>query len=276
MIFKTKISMNKIIIDLKNISKTFITYRKEPGLIGTLKSFVKRQEVKKEAVKNVSFQINEGELIGFLGPNGAGKTTTIKMLTGIVTPTSGDLTVLGHEPARREPDLQRNFGLVMGQKNQLFKDLPAYESLILMGHIYDMSDAETKESMDELVNILGAKDFLNVPMRSLSLGQRMKCELIGALIHRPKILFLDEPTIGLDVVAQKGIRDFIKKVNQERGTTIMLTSHYMKDIEELCKRVVVINLGEIMFDGLLSDLIDRHFDKSAPIDEIVRHLYSKA
>jgi ABC-2 type transport system ATP-binding protein len=145
-----------------------------------------------------------------------------------------------------------------------------------MGHIYDMSDAETKDSMDELVNILDAKDFLNVPMRSLSLGQRMKCELIGALIHRPKILFLDEPTIGLDVVAQKGIRDFIKKVNQERGTTIMLTSHYMKDIEELCKRVIVINLGEIMYDGLLTDLINRHADKNAPIDEIVRHLYSKA
>jgi ABC-2 type transport system ATP-binding protein len=264
------------IIDVRNLSKTFTTYRKEPGLLGTLKSFVKRHEVKKEAVKNVSFEIEAGELVGFLGPNGAGKTTTIKMLTGIVTPTSGDLTVLSHEPARREPDLQRNFGLVMGQKNQLFKDLPAYESLILMGHIYDMSDAETKDSMDELVNILDAKDFLNVPMRSLSLGQRMKCELIGALIHRPKILFLDEPTIGLDVVAQKGIRDFIKKVNQERGTTIMLTSHYMKDIEELCKRVIVINLGEIMYDGLLTDLINRHADKNAPIDEIVRHLYSKA
>jgi len=243
------------IIEVKNLSKVYEYYKKQPGLLASFKGLFKREKLFTEAVKEIDFNIEEGELIGFLGPNGAGKTTTLKMLSGILYPTSGEAKVLGFTPHKRQKEYQKQFALVMGQKNQLWWDLPAMESFILNKEIYEVPDKEFKENLDELVELLDVKDILDVQVRKLSLGQRMKCELVAALLHKPKILFLDEPTIGLDVVAQKNIRDFIKKYNREKKTTIILTSHYMEDIKELCKRVVIIDHGKIIYDGALNDLI---------------------
>lgn len=246
------------IIEVSNLSKVYQYYRKQPGLRGTLKSFVHRQKLYAEAVKDVSFNIEAGELVGFLGPNGAGKTTTLKMLSGIIHPSSGSVRVLGHEPAKREKVYQKQFALVMGQKNQLINDLPAMESFIINREIYEIPRVQFDRNLAELVEVFDIGTILDIPVRKLSLGQRMKCELAAALLHQPKVLFLDEPTIGLDVVAQKSIRDFIKKYNQLHGTTIILTSHYMEDIQELCQRVVIINLGRIIYDGRLEDLISHY------------------
>lgn len=246
------------IIEVKNLSKSYEYYKKKPGLWNSIKSLFHREKLFAEAVKDISFNIEEGELVGFLGPNGAGKTTTLKMLSGILHPSSGETTVLGHIPYKREAAYQKQFALVMGQKNQLWWDLPAMESFILNKEIYEVSDKDFRENLDELVELLDIKDILDVQVRKLSLGQRMKCELVAALLHKPKVLFLDEPTIGLDVVAQKNIRDFIRKYNQEKKTTIILTSHYMEDIAQLCKRVIIINFGKIIYDGDLSDLIKKY------------------
>ncbi|MBI4812126.1 ABC transporter ATP-binding protein [Candidatus Falkowbacteria bacterium] len=246
------------IIEVKNLSKTYEYYKKQPGLWASVKGLFKREKFFTEAVKNINFNIEEGELVGFLGPNGAGKTTTLKMLSGILYPSAGEARVLGYLPHKRQKDYQKQFALVMGQKNQLWWDLPAMESFILNKEIYEVSDKDFNENLDELVELLGIKDILDVQVRKLSLGQRMKCELVAALLHKPKVLFLDEPTIGLDVVAQKNIRDFIKKYNREKKTTILLTSHYMEDIEELCKRVIIIDRGQIIYDGDLSDLIKQY------------------
>jgi len=246
------------LIEAKNLSRTFEYYRKQRGLSGSLKSFFHREKLYTEAVKNISFSIDAGELVGFLGPNGAGKTTTLKMLSGILHPTSGQVQVLGHIPAQREKSYQKQFALVMGQKNQLIKDLPALETFIVNKEIYEISDRQFQENLDELVELFDMRDILDIQVRKLSLGQRMRCELVAALLHKPKVLFLDEPTIGLDVVAQKNIRDFIKKYNREKKTTIILTSHYMEDIRELCERVIIINLGQIVYDGKLDDLIKKY------------------
>jgi ABC-2 type transport system ATP-binding protein len=246
------------LIEVKNLSRTFEYYRKQRGLLGSFKSFFHREKLYAEAVKDINFSIEEGELIGFLGPNGAGKTTTLKMLSGILHSTGGEIKVLGHIPAQREKEYQKQFALVMGQKNQLIQDLPALETFIVNKEIYEMPDKEFKESLDELVELFDIQDILDIQVRKLSLGQRMKCELVAALLHKPKVLFLDEPTIGLDVVAQKNIRDFIKKYNREKKTTIILTSHYMEDIRELCQRVIIINLGQIIYDGKLDDLIKKY------------------
>ncbi|KKR21434.1 MAG: ABC transporter related-protein [Parcubacteria group bacterium GW2011_GWE2_39_37] len=245
-------------IEVKNLSKVYEYYKKQPGLWASVKGLFKREKLFTEAVKGINFSIEEGELVGFLGPNGAGKTTTLKMLSGILYPSSGEATVLGFTPHKRQKEYQKQFALVMGQKNQLWWDLPAMESFILNKEIYEVSDEDFKKNLDELVGLLDIKDILDVQVRKLSLGQRMKCELVAALLHKPKILFLDEPTIGLDVVAQKNIRDFIKKYNQEQKTTIILTSHYMDDIKELCKRVVIIDHGTIIYDGALDDLIKKY------------------
>jgi ABC-2 type transport system ATP-binding protein len=245
-------------IEVKNLSKTYESYQKAPGMKGSFKAFFRREKIFIKAVNNINFSINEGELIGFLGPNGAGKTTTLKMLSGILYPSSGQATVLGYIPWQRRSEYQKQFTLVMGQKNQLWWDLPVIESIVLNKEIYEVNDREYKKNLEELVELLEAKEILNVPTRKLSLGQRMKGELIAALIHQPKILFLDEPTIGLDVVAQKNIRDFIKKYNQEKKTTIVLTSHYMEDIKELCQRVVIIDRGSIIYDGDLPKLIQEY------------------
>lgn len=243
------------IIEVQNLTKVYDYYKKQPGLVASIKSLFKREKLFTEAVKNVSFDIEEGELVGFLGPNGAGKTTTLKMLSGILHPSSGSATVLGFTPHKRQKEYQKQFALVMGQKNQLWWDLPAMESFILNKEIYEVSDEDFKANLDELVELLDIKDILDVQVRKLSLGQRMKCELVAALLHKPKVLFLDEPTIGLDVVAQKNIRDFLKKYNKQNKTTIILTSHYMEDIKELCERVIIIDHGEIGFDGNLDELV---------------------
>lgn len=246
------------IIEVKHLSKSYEFYRKEAGLSASVRAFFWREKQFAEAVKDVSFSIDEGELVGFLGPNGAGKTTTLKMLSGILNPTSGEARVMGYTPWNRALDYRRQFAIVMGQKNQLLNQLPAIDSFVLFKSIYGMSEKDFKRNLDELTELLGARDFLDIQVRKLSLGQRMKCELIAALLHKPKVLFLDEPTIGLDVVAQKNVRDFLKHYNSEQKTTILLTSHYMEDIRELCKRVIIINLGKIIYDGAFDDLIKKY------------------
>lgn len=245
------------IIEVQNLSRVYEFYRKEQGFLGSVKSFFSREKQFKHAVNDVSFSINEGELVGFLGPNGAGKTTTLKMLSGILHPTSGSAVVLGFTPWQREKEYQKQFALVMGQKNQLLLDIPAGESFWLNKSIYEIPDQEYKKNLEELTALLEIGDILDIPVRKLSLGQKMKCELAAALLHGPKVLFLDEPTIGLDVVAQKNVRDFLKKYNKERKITVMLTSHYMEDIKELCRRVIIIHSGHAVYDGDFSELVER-------------------
>ncbi len=245
------------IISIQNLKKYFKVYRKKPGLLGSIQSLWSREYEEVKAVDDVSFEIYPGEIVGFIGQNGAGKTTTLKVLSGLLYPTSGEVSVLGFNPWDRKPDFQRQFALVMGQKNQLWWDLPAMESFLLNKAIYEVPDAEFDKTLDKLVELLDVKDIINVQVRKLSLGQRMKCELIAALLHSPKVLFLDEPTIGLDVVMQKVLRDFIKAYNQEFKATIILTSHYMGDVKELCKRAIVIDHGQKIFDGDLQDIIDQ-------------------
>jgi ABC-2 type transport system ATP-binding protein len=246
------------VISVKNLKKYYKVHQKEAGLIGSVKSLFNRKYYDVKAVDGVSFQIEEGELIGFIGPNGAGKTTTLKVLSGLLYPTSGNVSVLGYTPWDRKPEFQKQFSLVMGQKNQLWWDLPAIESFILNKEIYEVPTDQYKKTLDELVSLLEVEDVLKVQVRKLSLGQRMKMELIAALIHSPKILFLDEPTIGLDVVMQKKMRDFIKEYNQKYNATIILTSHYMDDVKELCKRIIIIDKGRVLFDGALDEIIKKY------------------
>src|SRR5438093_11238882 len=229
------------IIEVQGLTKAFRTYKKQPGLTGALKGLFHRQYEQTLAVKEVSFSIGEGELVGFLGPNGAGKTTTLKMLSGLLYPTSGTAQVLGYVPWKREDGYRRQFALLLGQKNQLWWDLPARESLELNAKIYGLPAAAFERTVEDLTELLQVKDKLNVAVRELSLGERMKMELIAALLHQPKVLFLDEPTIGLDVVSQKIVREFLQHYNATRKTTILLTSHYMTDIQELCQRVIIID-----------------------------------
>jgi len=250
--------MSTPLISVHNLEKTYTAHKKEPGFTNAIKSLFKRENILVPAVQRVSFDIAQGELVGFLGPNGAGKTTTLKMLSGILYPTSGEASVLGHTPWKREKAYQKQFSLVMGQKNQLWWDLPAMDSFLLNKVIYEVPTAQFDETVSRLAKLLDIEDVLNIQVRKLSLGQRMKCELIAALLHQPKVLFLDEPTIGLDVVSQQVIRDFIRQYNEECKTTIILTSHYMQDVEALCKRVIIIDHGTIMYDGLLADLV-KHY-----------------
>lgn len=246
------------IISVKNFSKSYKTYKKEPGLSGSLKSLFVRDYEDIWAVKDISFEITEGELIGFIGPNGAGKTTTLKCLSGLLYPTSGSISVMGFNPFERKYDYLSKISLVMGQKNQLWWDLPAIETFNLNKEIYNISDKDFNYNLKLLTNLLDVEDYLNIQVKKLSLGQRMKMELISALIHNPKILFLDEPTIGLDVVMQKNLRDFIKEYNKKFKATIILTSHYMKDVQTLCERIIMINKGKILFDGKLASLVQKY------------------
>jgi ABC-2 type transport system ATP-binding protein len=246
-----------IAISANGLSKTYRTYKKQEGIFGALKGLVARQYEEVHAAKNVIFEIQEGEFVGFLGPNGAGKTTVLKMLSGLLVPTSGTARVLGYIPWERKAHFKRQFSLVLGQKNSLWWDLPARESLELNRAIYEIDDASYKGVIDHLVDLLDVRDKLNIMVRELSLGERMKMELIAALIHRPKILFLDEPTIGLDVISQKRVRDFLRFYSQENKISTILTSHYMQDIEELCRRVIVIDHGQVFFDGELSEIIEK-------------------
>jgi ABC-2 type transport system ATP-binding protein len=236
-------------IEVENLTRVFRTYKKQPGFWGGVKGLFKREFEETRAADNISFSIKEGELVGFLGPNGAGKTTTLKMLSGLIYPTSGSARVAGFDPSKRENAYRRLFALVLGQKNQLWWDLPAAESFTLIRAIYGLPPAEFKATLDELVELLGVGAKLNVMVRELSLGERMKMELIAALLHRPRVLFLDEPTIGLDVVSQKAVRGFLRDYNRKYRTTILLTSHYMADISSLCERVIVIDHGKKIYDG---------------------------
>ncbi|MFT3780463.1 MAG: ATP-binding cassette domain-containing protein [Nibricoccus sp.] len=241
-------------IEVRNLTRIFRTYKKRPGFWGGVHGLFKREFEELAAAKDISFDIGEGEFVGFLGPNGAGKTTTLKMLSGLIYPTSGTARVAGFDPTKRENAYRRLFALVLGQKNQLWWDLPAIESFLLLRHIYGLEQAQYQSTLDELVQLLGVKEKLNVMVRELSLGERMKMELIAALLHRPRVLFLDEPTIGLDVVSQKAVRQFLRDYNRKYRVTILLTSHYMADIKELCDRVIVIHKGTKIYDGALDRL----------------------
>jgi ABC-2 type transport system ATP-binding protein len=245
------------VIEVQGLTKSFRTSKTGPGLMGAIRGLWKREHTDVVAVKDVNLRVEEGEFVGFLGPNGAGKTTTLKMLSGLLYPTSGEATVLGYRPWERKDGYRRQFALLLGQKNQLWWDLPARESLELNARIYGLSTLEFERTVGELSELLSIKDKLSTAVRELSLGERMKCELIASLLHQPKVLFLDEPTIGLDVVSAKVVREFLRRHNKTRRTTILLTSHYMADIQELCERVVIIDKGTIFFDGRLDDIVDR-------------------
>lgn len=249
------------VIEVENLNKTFKVKVKEEGLKGSLKSIVKPKYKEIKAVNNISFNVEEGEVLAFIGPNGAGKSTTIKMLTGILYPDSGSIKVLGIDPTKQRKKLAYEIGTVFGQKEQLWMHLTVYDNFKFFGAIYDIPDKETKKIIDELSELFELKDFINTPVRNLSLGQRIRCEIAASLIHRPKVLFLDEPTIGLDPVVKENIRKLIKKMNKEYKTTIFLTSHDISDIEKLCKRVIIINNGQIVMDDSMTNLKYHYMDK---------------
>ncbi len=245
------------LVEAVRLSKSFRTFKKEPGFRGSLSGLWRRRYETTLAVDSVSFRIEPGERVGFLGPNGAGKTTTLKMLSGLIHPTSGSARVMGYVPWERKDGYRRRFALLLGQKNQLWWDLPAIESLNLNARIYSLDPGECRTDIERLTHLLEVHDKLQVMVRELSLGERMKFELIAALLHRPSLLLLDEPTIGLDVISQKTIRLFLDEYSRLNGTTMMLTSHYMADVKALCERVIIVNHGRITFDGELSAVVDR-------------------
>jgi ABC-2 type transport system ATP-binding protein len=245
------------IIEIKRLAKSYRVYQKQEGLLASLGGLFRRQYRTVEAVRGIDLAVEQGEFVAFLGPNGAGKTTTLKLLSGVITPTSGAATVMGYVPWQRDNAYRRRFALVMGQKNQLWWDLPAQESFRLHQQIYRIEPERFDRTRDELVDLLEVRGLLRQPVRELSLGERMKMELIAALLHSPEVLFLDEPTIGLDVIAQHNIQTFLRHYQQLRRITILLTSHYMKDVAALCKRVVIIAHGRIMYDGSLAGIVDR-------------------
>jgi ABC-2 type transport system ATP-binding protein len=245
------------IISVDNLSKIYPVAIKQPGLKGTLTHFFRRTYREIKAVQNVSFKIQPGEVVGFLGGNGAGKTTTLKMLTGLIHPSAGEVRVADYVPFRRQPQFLNKMSLVMGQKQQLLWDLPALDSLRINAAVYNIADRIFKQRLEELATMLDISDKLHQPVRKLSLGERMKAELLAALLHHPQVLFLDEPTLGLDVNAQVAVREFLQEYNQRYGATILLTSHYMADITALCDRVLLIHQGQLIYDGLLENLLDR-------------------
>jgi ABC-2 type transport system ATP-binding protein len=245
-------------ITATGLTKIYRTYKKRPGLRGAIRGLFKREFEELRAADGVTFSIEEGETVGFLGPNGAGKTTVLKMLSGLLHPTSGQAQVLGFTPWHRDNALKRQFALLMGQKNALWWDLPARESLELNRVIYGITEEAFRKIVDSLTELLDVRDKLDVMVRELSLGERMKFELISALLHGPRVLFLDEPTIGLDVTSQQKVRDFMRDYNREHRITTMLTSHYMGDIEALCERVIIIDHGRIFFDGPLVQIVEKY------------------
>jgi ABC-2 type transport system ATP-binding protein len=246
--------LSESVVHVNELTKIFKVPEREPGLRAAAKALVRRTTRDVHAVEAISFDIEPGEVVGFLGPNGAGKTTTLKMLAGLLYPTSGEARVLGHIPSKREKDYLRRMTMVMGNRNQLQWDIPALDSFELYRAIYRLRREDYVAMRDELVELLDVGDLVRKPVRNLSLGERMKVEIVGSLLHRPQVLFLDEPTIGLDVTMQKRIRAFVAEYNQRHGATVLLTSHYMADVEALCKRVIVIHHGRILFDGALASL----------------------
>lgn len=244
-------------IEVNQLGRTYRVYQKREGLFASITGLLRREYKEVHAVRDVSFTIDEGEMVAFLGPNGAGKTTTLKLLSGLIVPTSGSATVLGHTPWKREDAYRRRFSLVTGQKEQLWWDLPAQESFRLHKEIYRISSTDYAARLKELTELLDVTELMSQPVRELSLGERMRMELIAALLHRPDVLFLDEPTIGLDVVSQRKVQQFLLKYQEEQGITVILTSHYMKDVEALCDRAIVINKGTKIHDGSLDEIVDR-------------------
>lgn len=245
-------------IEVHALHKSFRVHQKEPGLIGSVRSLFKRRWLEKTALKNINLRIESGEILGLIGANGAGKTTLVKCLAGIIHPTSGEATVLGHVPWLRENSFRRQVALIMGQKAQLWWDLPAGDCFILLREIYQIPKREFDESLDFLSSTLGTHSLMKTQIRRLSLGERMKMELIAALVHRPKVVYLDEPTIGLDLTAQRAIREFILKYRTERRPAMILTSHYMEDIERLCERIVILREGVLVYDGPIKQVIEKH------------------
>ena len=269
-------------IKVKNISKSFKTYSRDPGLKGAFKSFFNRQYTDFHALKNINLNIGEGEILGILGENGAGKTTLIKLMVGLLHPTDGNIKVNNYTPWDRKYDFLKMITVVMGQKNQLWWDIPASESFLLNKRIYQIDDSIYNQILNEMVELLDVKHKLNTQVRRLSLGERMKMEIIASLLHRPKIIMLDEPTLGLDVMSQSKIREFVKYYNQQYNATFIITSHYMNDIDSMCKRVFVMNKGEGLYDGDFSDLVKKinptkkliyTFDKT-PSNELINNLRS--
>ena len=242
-------------IEIKDLSKSFKIFKRKPGLKGALESFFKRNYFTFTAIENINLNINKGEIIGILGENGAGKTTLIKLMVGLLHPTTGTININGYNPWKRNHNYLKQVSVVMGQKNQLWWDIPASESFLLNKHIYNIDDLKYKNTLDELVELLDVKEKINIQVRRLSLGERMKMEIIAALLHQPSIVLLDEPTLGLDVISQSKIREFVKYHNQQYKTTFVITSHYTKDIQEMCKRVFVLNKGKKIYDGDFNKLI---------------------
>jgi viologen exporter family transport system ATP-binding protein len=269
-------------IETENLRKTYVSTKKAPGLAGSIKGLFSREKTEVEAVKGVTLKIDQGEFVGFLGPNGAGKTTTLKMLSGILYPTSGRADVLGFTPSERRPEMLRQISLVMGNKQQLWWDLPAWDSFVVQRELYEVEPAVFKRRIDHLIEALQLSEKVHTQVRKLSLGERMKCELVAALVYAPKVVFLDEPTLGLDVVSQKRIREFLRELHREQGGTFLLTSHYMQDVQELCDRVVVIDHGSVVFEGTLETLSKRFSDSrrirlsfSSPVELADLEIYGR-
>ena len=251
-------NMNNTIINTDNLVKTYRRYKKQEGIRGSIASLLKRTYEEKVAVNHISLSVQAGEFVGLIGPNGAGKTTLIKMLTGIIAPTAGTIDVMGYYPNDLKNEFKKQYAVVMGQKSQLFFELTVNDTLRLFKEIYEISETDFQANKNYFVKLFGVEDLMDVQVRTMSLGERMKMELIVALLHNPRILFLDEPTIGLDAIAAKQIRSFLKEINEEKGTTILLTSHYIEDIKTLCRRTVVINHGTKIYDGATDELFDRY------------------
>lgn len=249
------------VIEVKKLCKTFKTKEKEKGLKGSIKAIVKPKYKTKKAVNNISFEVEKGEVLAFIGPNGAGKSTTIKMLTGILYPDKGKVSILGYDPTKDRKKLSYEISSVIGQKEQLWLHLTPYDNFKFIGTMYDIPDKVVEKKIQEFIDVFDLNDFINTPVRGLSLGQRIRCEIVAALINEPKILFLDEPTIGLDPVVKENIRTLIKRLNKEYKTTIFLTSHDISDIEKLCKRVIVVNDGTIVMDTTMEELKYHYLNK---------------
>jgi ABC-2 type transport system ATP-binding protein len=258
------------VIEVERLAKTYVVHKKEPGFVGSLRSLFRRETIVKHAVRDVSFRVGEGEIVGLVGANGAGKTTLVKMLAGVIHPSSGEARVLGFRPWQRHNDLRRQISLIMGQKAQLWWDLPASDCFLLLKEIYRIPEDRYRSTLEYLSRILGIGDELKVQIRRLSLGERMKMELIAALLHAPRVVFLDEPTIGLDLTAQRAIRDFILKYREEHRPAMILTSHYMEDIERLCERILILREGEIVFDGSLRRVVEEYADHKLVTAHLVR------
>ena len=249
------------IIEVKNLKKVFKTHKREAGIGSAIASLFRRKYVYKEALKGISFSIEKGEIVGFIGPNGAGKSTAIKILSGVLYPTSGIVKVMDYVPWEEREEYVRDIGVVFGQKHQLWWDLPAVDTFYLHKVIYNIPDRDFKERLDKIVTLLDMHEIIKVPVRDLSLGERMKCQIVAALLHNPKIVFLDEPTIGLDVVAKDKLRHFIKEVNEKEKTTFLVTTHDMGDIEKLCRRIIIINRGAVVYDGPLEKIRGLYLNK---------------